>query len=59
MVYLPTFTIKINHMYVNIPYMDDMGIEIKHKAYPKQGYIKGPLGGVFPINIKYTSSWFV
>ena len=49
MVYLHTFTIKINQMYVNIPYMDDMGIEIKHKAYPKQWYIKGPLGGLLPI----------
>ena len=27
MVYLPTFTIKINQMLVNIPYMDPMGIE--------------------------------
>ena len=25
MVYLPTFTIKINQMWVNIPYMDPMG----------------------------------
>ena len=25
MVYLPTFTIKINQMYVNIPYMDPIG----------------------------------
>ena len=25
MVYLPTFTIKINQMLVNIPYMDPMG----------------------------------
>ena len=25
MVYLPTFTIKINPMWVNIPYMDSMG----------------------------------
>ncbi len=25
MVYLPTFTIKISQMWVNIPYMDDMG----------------------------------
>ena len=24
-VYLPTFTIKINQMLVNIPYMDPMG----------------------------------
>ena len=26
MVYLPTFTIKINQMWVNIPYMEHMGI---------------------------------
>ena len=28
MVYLPTFTIEINEMYVNKPYMDPMGIYI-------------------------------
>ena len=27
MAYLPTFTIKITQMKVNIPYMDPMGIE--------------------------------
>ena len=26
MVYLPTFTIKINHWYVNIPYINPMGL---------------------------------
>ena len=29
MVYLPTFTMKINQMQVNIPYMDPMGIGSK------------------------------
>ena len=28
MVYLPTFTIKINQMQVNIPYMDPMGMNL-------------------------------
>ena len=27
MVYLPTFTIKISQMWVNIPYMDDMELK--------------------------------
>ena len=27
MVYSPTFTMKINQMWVNIPYMDPMGLE--------------------------------
>ena len=26
LVYLPTFTIKISQMWVNTPYMDDMGM---------------------------------
>ena len=30
MVYLPTFTIKINQMYVNMPYVDGTGNEIAH-----------------------------
>ena len=28
LVYLPTFTMKINQMWVNIPYMDPMGMEL-------------------------------
>ena len=28
MVYLPTFTIKISQMWVNIPYMDPMGYRL-------------------------------
>ena len=30
MVYLPTRTIKINHMQVNTPYMDGMGFVFVH-----------------------------
>ena len=26
MLYLPAFTIEISHMWVHIPYMDDMGL---------------------------------
>ena len=32
-IYLPTFNIEINQMYVNIPYMHDMGLE-------KQNYME-------------------
>ena len=28
MVYFPTFTIKIDHIWENIPYMDPMGVEV-------------------------------
>ena len=31
-IYLDTFTMKINQMLVNIPYMDDMGCETPVKS---------------------------
>ena len=33
MVYFPTFTIKINQMYVNIPYVDGMGLTCLFKRH--------------------------
>ena len=32
MVYLPTYTIQINQMQVNIPYMDPMGNDVQSAA---------------------------
>ena len=32
-VYIPTFTIKINQKYANLPYMDPMGILLKPRHH--------------------------
>ena len=37
MAYLPTFTIKINQMYANIPYMEPMGSMGKYHGHPRSG----------------------
>ena len=41
MVYLPTFTIKISQMWINIPYMDDM--ELKKHICQNGNLIRKPL----------------
>ena len=37
MVYLPTITTKINQLYVNIPYMDGMGVIVPCLLYKPWG----------------------
>ena len=48
MVYLPTFTIKINQMLVNIPYMDPMGYTDVTVITPKNAFLDLP----FPRGLK-------